>query len=273
MSLNDPRRLIVIIDELGARLDRWSMATTDHLAEAEATQRCGQESVDRTITRTRTLHTRAFDDLESTRHQREHANRTLATAQGVVEQAAGAQRRAIGARASADAAVSRCMTRLHAAEAELAAARHAEREAREARERAADAVRHAQVQLVAAQNALASARNRREYVGKDSQGNDIYRPVDLGPYIAAVNAAQGQLHRAMQHLEECEERLARAVERTRAAERRVESCRTAVRLAEQARAVASGAASWAAEAVSSAGQARADASSAVAAAAAAEEHA
>src|SRR5271155_5780503 len=72
MSLTDPRALIQIIDGLSQRLDHWNLRTLEHMTEANATQRCGHECVERGGMRARSVYARAVDDrarVSSLRHE------------------------------------------------------------------------------------------------------------------------------------------------------------------------------------------------------------
>jgi len=234
MGLTDPRELIQIIEELSQRLDQWNLRTTEHLAEAGASQRCGHESVERGGIRARSVYARAMDDQERVSSARGEVVRLLEAAAGATSKADAARSSAARAKSGADSAHERWTSNLLVAQQRLAAAQAAEKEAIIRLEQAKKHLQEAQAQLAAAELALDKARRQVQYAGKDNQGKPVYRPVDTSRYEVAVANARYAVAEAQKHISGCQQALARAVAARAAAAARVSACRSAVGCTEEA---------------------------------------
>jgi hypothetical protein len=164
---------------------------------------------------------RSLNDLASWQTRVQHV---ISLSMSAIAKAQAATQRAA-------AAITHWRSELGKAQAWLARAQAREQRAREEVHRAESALSSARSALYRAQSELSAARGRTEYAGKDSEGRDIYRPIDTSAYEAAVRYAQSEVYRCEQWLSGAQHELALAIADRQAAEARVSACEQALQLA------------------------------------------
>lgn len=238
MAFQDPRVLIPRVQGLTDKVQDWEHRSGAAFETGEYTQRLFGEQVRRADAQVSAALSQARDDqyaVETLVREVERSRDRCAAAARHVQQTRLA---AVQTRGRANQAVTHWHHELDLARQWLARARTEERRAELERDQARAALSQAQQALAAAERELAAARSRREYAGRDSEGRDVYRPVNTAPYEAAVSRARQEVSRCQAWLQAAEAALHRAVLDRQAAERRVASCTAALGFAQQAQSVA-----------------------------------
>nr|VFK15107.1 MAG: hypothetical protein BECKLPF1236B_GA0070989_10724 [Candidatus Kentron sp. LPFa] len=228
MSALDPQVLIHTINELGIHLNDWVYRLRDSLLEIESCQRCAEEVASRTQHNVDLAWNQAQDDIILAKNQKRVVEETHARADNAVSDAHELYNRSRAKQQYAKKRLDYWTGELTKARDWLNTALARENLAQGQFLSAEQKLSIALSELHAAKDELASACHRKEYAGQDSQGNSIYRSVDLGRYKIAVESAQTDVDHCKAQLEYARHELRAAIADRKAAEARITVCEKSV---------------------------------------------
>lgn len=228
-----PERILMLTEEWEQNLLLLDAYSRDLLNDIDFMQRCAEEVVSRLRSEAGTAVSQSRADLILVGVVMGRANQALSAAQTAVQdsesQLATATQNFDNSQrsltlwktnvAKAQVWLKEAIARVKSAEALVATAR--------------SNLSSAESILSQANAELNWARSAYETVGYDKDNNPIRRPVDTGPYVAAVNRAQSVVDSCRRQLEQAIQELRAANANQAAAQRRLDYCFETQKLAEQ----------------------------------------
>ncbi len=229
MSAQDPRILILILDNLIDELRRWNITTSDTLREMSWHQRQAQEKVDQALHHAGIVVNRATQDRQEVNNAIQEVAQLLSNCQAAINNALHNLNQAQQQQRIAESTFVHWQRELTAALAWLERAKARLARAIQERQAAETALSSAQFALSSAQSALSSCESSGY---RDKEGR--YHQPDCSGYRASVSSAQAEVFRAQQRLNTAivEEQAAKV--EVAQAQARVNCCQNAVGYSHQA---------------------------------------
>jgi hypothetical protein len=229
MSLGNPDILILILNDLVEKLDRWKTKSSEVLRESRYIQRNSNDIVARAETKTRIISNQAHEDNIAVEQITSDTNVQYDKYEAYLETANKLEHRSQEIRNQALQTFSHWSAELRKAQEWLIRAQNELNAANLELEHAIYAVQTAESNLSQAKYALSDCESK---VYKDKDGK-VHYP-NCSSQERAVSEAASALSEAQQRETRARARVQRAQEDLRRAQARVDCCRNAVALSEQA---------------------------------------
>jgi len=233
MGIFNPRKLILILEDLQQELMRWSSRATDMLETANHTQRLSQEQADREHHRAGVIMDSAIEDRHAVDDMHEEVNSLLSNCHKAKQQAHRTLKEVNISWNEAQKTQNYWHKQLNYALQWLASAKQRVAQAKAKLKTAREYLSDAEQKLEYAQRALQNCRNSA-YTYIDHEGRTRHHVPNCSGYEAAIRRAEEEVWYAQHRVEAAIEELNAAIAEQERAKRRVQCCKTAVGHAEQA---------------------------------------